>query len=199
MAGVQPLNRADLPDLEDGFALVEAVMGFVPNSMLTMARVPGLSEAFGALGGAIFSSPLIGRDLQQMVAFVSSNAAGCRYCQTHTAHTAHRGGVSDEKLAALWEFETSDEFDEAERAALRLAFHAGQVPNATTEADFEACREHYSDEQITAIVAVISMFGYLNRWNDTMGTTLETMPTEFGNRVLTDGGWSPGKHAETTR
>lgn len=195
MAGVQPLNRADLPDLEDGFALVEAVMGFVPNSMLTMARVPGLSEAFGALGAAIFSSPLIGRDLQQMVAFVASNAAGCRYCQTHTAHTAHRAGVADEKLAALWEFETSELFDDAERVALRLAFHAGQVPNAVTEADFEACRVHYSDEQITAIVAVISMFGYLNRWNDTMGTTLESMPTEFGDRVLSDGGWEPGKHA----
>ena len=123
----------------------------------------------------------------------------CIRDRTHTAHTAHRAGVPDEKLAALWEFETSDQFADAERAALRLAFHAGQVPNATTEADFEACREHYSDEQITAIVAVISMFGYLNRWNDTMGTTLETMPTEFGNRVLTDGGWSPGKHAETTR
>lgn len=170
-------------------------MGFVPNSMLTMARVPGLMEQFQALAGSIFTNGLIEPALVQMVAQVTSSAAGCRYCQAHTAHSAERLGVPEEKLADLWLFETSEHFSDAERAALRLAFHSGQVPNAASEEDFAACREHFDEAQITAIVATISLFGFLNRWNDTMGTQLEEKPKGFGERVLSANGWEPGHHA----
>ena len=169
-------------------------MGFVPNSMPTMARVPGLLEAFSALGAAVIGNPDLPTPLIQMVAQVASSAAGCRYCQAHTAHTAARLGVSEAKLADLWSFETSDHFDDAERAALRLAFHAGQVPNAATDDDFATLRTHFDDNQIAGLVATIAMFGYLNRWNDTMATDLEDGPTAFGKRVLSSNGWDPGKH-----
>ena len=45
------------------------------------------------------------------------------------------------------------------------------------------------------IVAVISLFGFLNRFNDTMATELEASPIEAGNRFLAKKGWSVGKHA----
>jgi AhpD family alkylhydroperoxidase len=195
MARIAPLRREDLPEFEGGFAIVEQAMGFVPNSMFTMARVPGLLEGFQSLAFAVMGSELVPRALGQMVAQVVSNAAGCRYCQAHTGHSAQRLGVSEEKLADLWTFETSPHFDDAERAALRLALHAGQVPNATTEEDFAACRKHFSEEQIASLVATISLFGYLNRWNDTMATDLEPSPTSFGHDVLGASGWEAGKHA----
>ena len=194
MAHIDPLNRADLPELEENFQLTEQFMGFVPNSLLTMARVPGLPEAFGGLAGAVFMNGLIPRDLVQMVAMMVSTGGGCRYCQAHTTNSAHRLGVAEEKLAEIWSFETSEHFSAAERAALRLAFHAGQVPNAATDADFAAAREHFSDEQIAAIVAVCSLFGYLNRWNDTMATQLEDHPISLAEQVLAPQGWEPGKH-----
>lgn len=87
-----------------------------------------------------------------------------------------------------------DLFDEAERAALGLAFRSGQHPNAVTDEDMEACRVHFTDEQITAIVAVCSLFGFLNRWNDTMATTLEDVPRDAADRVLAGQGWTIGKH-----
>ncbi len=194
MARVDPLPREELAEFEDRFAIVEQMMGFVPNSMFTMARVPGLLGAFQQLGVAVLGNSLIPRELAQMVAQVASTAAGCRYCQAHTGHTAERAGVPAEKLAELWTFETSDQFDDAERAALRLALNAGSVPNTASDEHFAACREHFSDEQIASIVAVISFFGYLNRWNDTMATDLEAEPLEFGHRVLNDAGWEPGNH-----
>jgi hypothetical protein len=43
-------------------------------------------------------------------------------------------------------------------------------------------------------VGVISLFGYLNRWNDTMATTLEPEPLEFATQHLAKRGWQPGKH-----
>ena len=101
---------------------------------------------------------------------MTSAGSGCRYCQAHTSSNASRFGISEEKLAAIWEFETSDHFDDAERAALRVAFGAGQSPNQVSDDDFAALKQHYNDDQATAIVSVIAMFGFLNRWNDTMAT-----------------------------
>jgi hypothetical protein len=69
------------------------------------------------------------------------------------------------------------------------------VPNAVTDEHFAALVEHYSDEAIVQIVATISMFGYLNRWNDTMATTLEAEPLGFAREHLGGSGWEPGNHA----
>jgi alkylhydroperoxidase family enzyme len=113
----------------------------------------------------------------------------------HTTHTAARVGISAEKEDALWSYETSPLFSEAERAALRVAQGAAQVPNAVTDADFAELKKHYTGAQIVDIVAVISLFGFLNRFNDTMATELEVSPIEAGKRFLAQQGWSVGKHA----
>ena len=194
MNRVAPIPRDELAQYEEGFTAVEAFMGFVPTSLFVMARVPGLLEGFTRLAQVVFTNGLLPVELTQLVGHVTSAASGCRYCQAHTAaHAAHLG-VPEAKLAELWSFETSEQFDAAERAALRLAFHAGQHPNAATEEDFAGCREHFSDEQITAIVAVCALFGFLNRWNDTMATTLEEVPRDTAERVLASQGWSIDKH-----
>jgi len=195
MARIEPISRKDLPEFEPTFAMVEAAMGFVPSSMPTMARAPGLLEAFSHLAGTITTMGAIDRGLAQMIANVASHSAGCRYCQAHTGAHALAAGVDAEKIANVWSFETSELFSEAERAALRVARDAAQVPNGVTDASFEALASHYSDEQIIQIVATISLFGYLNRWNDTMATTLEEEPMAFATQHLGHAGWEAGKHA----
>ncbi len=195
MSRIDPVPREDLADLAPVFGAYEQIMGFVPNTVFTMARVPGLVEGYAGLALAAAMNGVIPESLAQMVANVTSAAGGCRYCQAHTAAHATKLGVDEAKLAELWSFETSDRFDDAERAALRFALHAGQSPNAVTDGDFTECRRFYSDEQITAIVAVCSLFGFLNRWNDTMATTLEAPARDAADRVLASQGWTIGQHA----
>ena len=77
----------------------------------------------------------------------------------------------------------------------RLARDAALVPNAVKPGHFEALREHFNDTEIVELVAVISLFGFLNRWNDTMATALEAEPLAFAERELAPGGWRAGKHA----
>ena len=108
--------------------------------------------------------------------------------QAHTAAHAANAGVTDEKIAKVWEFETSDLFSAAERAALRVAMCAAQTPNAVTEALFADLRSHNSEQQIIQIVASISLFGFLNRWNDTMATTLEAQPAACASTHLHSSG-----------
>ena len=129
-----------------------------------------------------------------MVAYASSNASGCRYCQAHTIQEAHHNSVSKDKLKEIWNFENSDLYSEKERVALRFGIAAGSVPNQVTEEHFIALRKHYSETQIIELGAVISLFGFLNRWNDTFATALEKEPKEFATEILSNQGWNNGKH-----
>ncbi|MDG2270638.1 MAG: carboxymuconolactone decarboxylase family protein, partial [Alphaproteobacteria bacterium] len=80
------------------------------------------------------------------------------------------------------------------RAVLRMAQAAGTTPNAVTDGDFDEMKKHFDEDQIAELVAAVCLFGWLNRWNDTMATDLETRPLEFGEMNLADSGWEPGKH-----
>jgi len=117
-------------------------------------------------------------------------SSGCKYCQAHTSHGANRAGVSPEKIAEILKYKESDQFIESEKAALDLAFAAGVTPNASKKDHFVELQNHYSDEAIIDIVAVIALFGFLNRWNDTLGSKLEDVPKEFVEKELKPLGWN---------
>lgn len=194
MARIAPMNRDQSGDLAPVFAMTEAAMGFVPNSMLTMAHWPQLLQTFSAFAGTVLGPGEVDAGLKQLIAFVASNASGCRYCQAHTSHSAVRRGVDAEKIAAAFEFETSALFTPAERAALRVAAGGGMVPNGVEDAHMAALSEHFSERQIVEIIAVIALFGFLNRWNDTMATTLEDDPRSFASELLQPHGWELAGH-----
>jgi uncharacterized peroxidase-related enzyme len=196
MPRVAPLPAESVPELGDLLAASRSRMGFLPNSQLIMAHRPELLSGFVALAAAVNGpSSTIDPQLRNLVSQMASRAAGCGYCMAHTAHTAGRVGVPVAKEDALWEYETSPLFSEAECAALRVAQAAAQVPNAVTDADFAELKRHYTDAQIVDIVAVIALFGFLNRFNDTMATELESSPLEAGQRFLAQKGWTVGKHS----
>ncbi len=194
MTRLTPLDRKDLTEQADLINLVEQFMGFVPNSMLTMARKPEILTAFAGLALAINSPGEISEELKRLISEVASKAAGCQYCVAHTSHGAHRAGVDPRKLDEIWTFERSDAFDDAEKAALGVAMRAAQVPNLVTDADFDELKKHFNENQIVEIVGVIALFGFLNRWNDTMATPLEAEPLDFAKKELPQDQWSAGKH-----
>jgi uncharacterized peroxidase-related enzyme len=196
MVRVKPIKREDAPELEDVFSRAEQALGFVPNSFFAMGRSPGILRAFTRLARAVIGVP--GKaplPLKRMAGYMASRSAGCMYCSSHTAETASVvDGVPPEKVAAIWEYETSDLFDDAERAVLRMAQGAGTTPNAVSDEDMEELHKYFDDDQIVELVAAVCLFGWLNRWNDTMATDLEPRPLEFGLSTLSDSGWEPGKH-----
>lgn len=174
-------------------------MGFVPNSQLTMAYKPKLLQAFSQLGQAVNDPEnKTPRQLRALVANMVSKSAGCQYCVAHTGESAHHANIDDRKIAAIWEHETNPLFSDGERAALRFAQSAAAVPNAVSDSDFVELRKYYSDEEIVELVAVVAFFGFLNRWNDTLATELESNPLAFAEKVLVDSGWSVGKHTSDT-
>jgi uncharacterized peroxidase-related enzyme len=193
MANMQPLRREAHPELEELFQLYDDTLSFVPNSLFTMARRPEILRAFSELITQIWRTGTLPTPMKPLIGIVSSVAAGCRYCQAHEAVDAKMRGVDAAKIAAIWDFEHSPLYDDAERAALRFARDASLVPNEVTPARFEELRRHWDDGQIVEMLAVVGLFGFLNRWNDTVATDLEEIPFSFASDRYGDR-WEPGKH-----
>ena len=93
------------------------------------------------------------------------------------------------------QYETSPLFTPAERALLRVAQGAATVPNAVTDEDMLELRKFFDEDQCVELVAAICLFGWLNRFNDTMATGLEARPLAFGEKHMKASGWTPGKHS----
>ena len=184
------------PGLDDVFSLFNCVGSIIPNAMLIMQRRPKILRAYVQMMRAISDPETseVDAGFKRLIAHVASRAAGCRYCMSHTAALALGSGVDDAKLEAVWEYRTSPLYTEAERIALDIALAAGGVPNGVTDEMFAMLREHWSDGQIVEIVAMIALFGFLNRWNDTLATPLEDEALAVGEKYLAPHGWEAGKH-----
>ena len=179
MSRIEKLDWQQLmPEQQQALQSAEQMMGFIPNDALIMARQPALMDAFAQLVRAVYAPGNVDAGLKRLIGLMTSSAAGCRYCMSHTAFTSTLNGVSDAKLAAIWEFESSELYSAAERAALRVALHAGQQPNAVSDELFEQLADHYNADSQLEIVAVISLFGFLNRWNQTLATDIESLPAQ---------------------
>ena len=194
MPHLDPLPWEANPQFRERFQHYQDTRGFVPNSILTMQRRPAIAQAFMDLNRAVLYEGTVSEELKMLVSLVTSQASGCRYCQAHMTNLASIYKASDAKIRAVWDFETSPLFTPAERAALRLGYHAALVPNEASAEDFAELKKHFDEGQIVEIVGTIALFGYLNRWNDTMATTLETRAVEVAERAIGAVGWSAGKH-----
>lgn len=194
MSKLKPLQESEMPVLSEAVEKVREGLGFLPNSVKTMARVPKIMEGFANLIGSIMGPGEVDLYLKDLVSHVASNASGCRYCQAHTIGSAIKSGVSEAQLNNVWDFENSEHFNEKEKAALRFGFAAGSVPNGVTSQHFEDLKKHFSETQIVELGGVVSIFGFLNRWNDSFGTPLEAAAADTAKALLGASGWEIGQH-----
>jgi len=192
---VNPLSPDHSSETQELAKFFNETLGFCPNSVLTMQHRPAISKAFINLNKAVMANEgRVSSALKRMIAWVSSNAAGCRYCQAHAIRAAERYGAEQEQLDNIWEYRTHPAFSEAERAALDFALAASQIPNAVDEKIKSCLYDHWNEGEIVEMLGVISLFGYLNRWNDSMGTSIEGGAVESGEQYLGKHGWNKGKH-----
>ena len=195
MALVNPLDPSHSPETAELAEFFNETLGFCPNSVLTMQHRPAISKAFINLNKAVMANEgRVTSALKRMIAWVSSNATGCRYCQAHAIRAAERYGAAQEQLDNIWEYRTHPAFSEAERAALDFSIAASQVPNTMNAHIKKRLYEHWNEGEIVEMLGVISLFGFLNRWNDSMGTSIEEGAVESGDQYLKKYGWEKGKH-----
>lgn len=192
---VTPLDPSHDPKTAQLAQFFNETLGFCPNSVLTMQRRPAISKAFINLNKAVMANEgRVTSALKRMIAWVSSNTTGCRYCQAHAIRAAQRYGAAQEQLDNIWEYRIHPAFSEAERAALDFSLAASQVPNAVDATIKERLHAYWDEGEIVEMLGVIALFGYLNRWNDSMATTLESDAISSGDQFLGKHGFEVGKH-----
>ncbi len=192
---VFPLDKSANKEAAEMAEFYEETLGFTPNSLFTMMHRPRIARAFLEMNQAVMENKgRVTSALKRQLAYLSSMTAGCRYCEAHAIRAAERYGSEQDKLNNIWSYKTYSAFTDAERAVFDFAIAASCIPNAVDDEISENLRKHWDEGEIVEILGVVALFGYLNRWNDSMGTQLEEPAADDGNKYLAKEGWSRGKH-----
>ena len=192
---VSPKKGEDDKDLQELIKFYNETLGFCPNSIKTMHHMPRIAYAFIEMNKAVMENKgRITSALKRLIAYISSNAAGCRYCQAHAIRAAERYGAEQEQLENIWAYKTHPAFNDSEKAALDFALASSVIPNNVTDKIADNLRKYWDEGEIVEMLGVIALFGYLNRWNDSMGTEMEPGAIESGEQFLSKKDWSVGKH-----
>jgi uncharacterized peroxidase-related enzyme len=192
---VNPLDRNTTKEAAEMASFYEETLGFTPNSLFTMMHRPRIARAFLEMNQAVMENKgRVTSALKRLIAYLSSMTTGCRYCEAHAIRAAVRYGSEEDKLQHIWDYKTYPAFTEGERAAFDLAIAASSVPNAVDDEIADNMRKYWDEGETVEIMGVIALFGYLNRWNDSMGTQLEGPAAQDGENLLSKNGWNIGKH-----
>jgi len=192
---ISPLAPDENKEVAELAKFFNETLGFCPNSVLTMQRRPAIASAFINLNKAVMENKgQVTSEQKRLIGYITSANTGCNYCQAHTILAAERYGGSKERLENIWSFRDSDLYTNAEKSAFEFALAASSVPNAVTNELIINLKNYWHEDDIVEILGVVSLFGYLNRWNDSMATTLEAGAIDAGERLLPKTDWQKGKH-----
>lgn len=192
---VKPLAANDNKEVAELARFFNETLGFCPNSVLTMQRRPAIAKAFINLNMAVMANDgRVTAEQKRLIGYITSANTGCRYCEAHTILAAERYGGTEERLANIWSFRESELYSTGEKAAFEFALAASSIPNAVDDQISAELNKYWDEGEIVEILGVVALFGYLNRWNDSMGTTMETGAVNAGERLLSESTWTRGKH-----
>ena len=189
---VHPL-KSDDKELNKLIDFYNETLGFCPNSIKTMFMRPPIAYAFINLNKAVMENKgNVTSKIKRLIGYLTSTVTGCNYCRAHTIRAAERYGSNLYQLNEIWDFRKSKRFNKKEKAAFEFAIAASSIPNKVDEQISSELKKYWDDGEIVEILGVISLFGFLNRWNDSMGTPIEDGALESGKAYIKD--WHPDKH-----
>jgi uncharacterized peroxidase-related enzyme len=195
MERIPPLARSDNPQLEEFYKVWDTRLGYLPNTILTMSRKPGIVTAFARLSEAVHNDCSLPPQVRGLVGFMSSHTASCNYCMAHTATAAVRYGIPEAFVLNLMDFDTDPIYSDQLRAALRFSRAVSSQPSTINDEILRDVRKHFSDTQVIEIIAICSFYGWLNRMNSGLQMELEDEPRSFSEEKLApSGNWELGRH-----
>lgn len=184
MPTLTPLPAESLPEFASLFDAQIGAIGYIPNSLLTMARDPGLLRAVGGMFDALWYPPTIAASEHWLLTYSTSWFAQSYYSAAHCALGGHEAGLTLEQIEALADFETSDAYSDKEKALLRVARAVAVFPSKGAAKAAEGLKPFFNEAQIAFICGLIAFVGYLNRWNELLDSTLEPKPAAWAREHM---------------
>ncbi len=129
-------------------------------------HAPSFSAALNRLDGAAtkeLDRVAFDARLRELVRLRASQLNGCAYCVNMHSTDARTAGETDQRLALLPVWRETALFDPRERAALALTETITlQAKTHVPDADWAAAAEHFSPDELGALVGLIVT---INAWN----------------------------------
>lgn len=133
--------------------------------------VPDAMPALLAVGKAVQGTG-VDPETIEMTHLRVSQINGCSVCVDGHARALRKGGISDERLAAVAAWRDAPYFTDAERAALALAEAATRISDRAEQVPDKVWKEaatHYDDKALAGLTLSIGLVNLWNRVNITTG------------------------------
>lgn len=130
------------------------------NIQKALAHRPAMLAGFLPFYASVGRS--LDRKLYEAVYLRVSLINGCHYCSLHHIQGAKRVGITPDQIKALKDGNYSS-FSRPEQVGLQYAEKLTRTPEAASDADFAALKQHLSDEQIVDLHMLIGLANLTNR------------------------------------
>lgn len=163
MQYVEPLKKENAPNKSRPILeAIEKKSGKSLNIFSTMAHQPDV------LGGVTQVNEGIQNDLpdqlRELAYLKASQLNHCEYCSHHHTQAAKGAGVSEQQLAEIENFSSSDAFDETEKAVLSYSEQLTKTASVD-EVTVKKLTEKLNDKQLVTLAATVALANFTNRFN----------------------------------
>jgi len=177
MSRISRVDRSAVsPELAAMFDKIFAQRGNVPNMFRVMAHRPEIFATMQAHFAAVLDTGTVSKKLKELIIVRTSQVNETPYCLASHTILARGLGWTDDQLAHLAEWRQRDDFNPAEKAALRLAETVTRDAHAVSDEQFAELRQYYSEGEVVELLCAIGLFNYFNRFNN----ALKMEPTKPG-------------------
>ena len=141
--------------------------GRIPEFYQVYLQTPHMLEKFLAFRDAVMKEGELSPVLKEKIAFLVSVLNNCEVCST--AHRKHLNelGCSALEIEAIERLEPG-RLDAREAVALKATFEALQNKRIS-ESTLQELRKKFKEREIIEIVSVISLYMFLNTFNNALG------------------------------
>jgi uncharacterized peroxidase-related enzyme len=157
--------EAGVQNIYDG---MHSAIGKMPNIFAVMAHFPGALKRFIPFYTAVMTKGKVPVKLKELAYLKTASINACQYCLRAHIASAKQAGLTDRQIEDLRFYQTSDAYDEKERATVRFADLVTRGAAAIDASVLTWLGNYYSDSEIVELVMVIGLANLVNRFNDTL-------------------------------
>lgn len=172
-----PTDENADPEAQALFGHAEKLMGRVANAVRVAAHSPKAAQPlFGFLVAALRYeiTGILDLRIKTLVILKTSMLNGCSYCVGHNTSLGRSIGFEDDEIAAIeGDYQGSDLFTPAEKAAMAWAEYLTERTYRQHPEAMPALKKHFTEAQIVEITMVSGFFNFWNRFVDGLQVDLE--------------------------
>jgi AhpD family alkylhydroperoxidase len=168
-------REAVAPDTAALYDALLAQRGAVPNMFKVLAYAPSIAQGVAGFLRALLSDGALAGWYKEIVAVRISVLLESEYAITAHKSSAKKKGASDEKIAAVADFERGP-YSAKEKLGLRLADKLHHGPRAVDDAFYSELKNSFADAELVELFLTAAAFEMFPRFIDGLHIPVTPIP-----------------------